>query len=159
MDRDFNRIVQNYSDSLLRIAIHYTNNLGEAEDIVQTVYLKLLQNNIIFESDEHEKAWLIRVCINLCKDLLKSSRIKKVGPLLDNDLDNQESYTIPDETYPILSHVRNLPQKQKTAIYLFYYEDKPVAEIAKLMGANQSTVLSWLRRGREKLKLTLKEEF
>ncbi|MEG1863541.1 MAG: sigma-70 family RNA polymerase sigma factor, partial [Oscillospiraceae bacterium] len=130
-----------------------------AEDILQTVYLKLLQSPIIFQSDEHEKAWLIRVCINLCKDMLKSSRIKKVSPLSDIDLTVGADDEAVDEPYPILSYVRNLSPKQKAAIYLHYYEDKSVAEIAKLMGTNQNTVLSWLRRGRENLKKSLKEEF
>ena len=78
MDRDFERIVNSHADMLLRICMHYTNNISDAEDAVQAAFLKLVEKNIIFDSPEHEKAWLIRVCINLCKDSMKSSWKKKV---------------------------------------------------------------------------------
>ena len=146
MNRDFDRIVNSYSDMLLRICMHYTKNLTDAEDMVQSTFLKLLENDTEFKSAEHEKAWLIRVCINLCKDTLKSSWHKKVGSIQDMEIQDKP-YEIEDNSY-ILSHVRTLPSKQKAAIYLFYYEDMPVNEIASTMGANQNTVLSWLRRGR-----------
>ena len=73
MDRNFERIVNSYADMLLRICMHYTNNISDAEDAVQAAFLKLVEKNIIFDSPEYEKAWLIRVCINLCKDSMKSS--------------------------------------------------------------------------------------
>ena len=69
----------------------------------------------------------------------------------------EHAFEIKDES-PLLSCIRSLPPKQKTAIYLFYYEDMPVAQIAGAMGANQSTVLSWLRRGRKALEKMIKEE-
>ena len=156
MDRDFNRIVNSYSDMLLRICMHYTKNLHDAQDMVQSAFLRLLENEIVFDSKEHEKAWLIRVCINLCKDNLKSSWNKKVDST--DELEIKDSpYEIEDESY-ILSHIRTLPAKQKAAIYLFYYEEMSVKEIAKAMGATQNTVLSWLRRGRKALEKLLKEE-
>ena len=156
MDRDFNRIVNSYADMLLRICMHYTKNTTDAEDIVQVTFLKLIENDVTFSSVEHEKAWLIRVCINLCKDNLKSSWNKKVGSIQDIEI-KDEPYDINEES-PILSYIRTLPPKQKAAIYLFYYEDMPVNEIAIAMGANQNTVLSWLRRGRKTLEKILKEE-
>ena len=156
MDRDFDRIVNSYADMLLRICMHYTKNISDAEDVVQTTFLKLVENNIIFESAEHEKAWLIRVCINLCKDRLKSSWNRKVYSVHDTEFKDQP-YEIQDES-PLLSYIRTLSPKQKTAVYLFYYEDMPVSRIATAMGANQNTVLSWLRRGRKALEKLLKEE-
>lgn len=156
MDRDFNRIVNSYADMLLRICMHYTKNTTDAEDIVQVTFLKLIENDVNFSSVEHEKAWLIRVCINLCKDALKSSWNKKVGSIQDIEI-KDEPYDINEES-PMLSYIRTLPPKQKAAIYLFYYEDMPVNEIAVAMGANQNTVLSWLRRGRKTLEKILKEE-
>lgn len=157
MDRDFNRIVNSYSDMLLRICIHYTKNKTDAEDVVQNVFLKLLESNISFENYEHEKAWLIRVCINLCKDNLKSSWHKKVHSINDEEI--KDGVFEIEEKSPILTYIRNLPSNQKIAIYLFYYEGIPVSEIASLMKSNQNTVLSWLRRGRKKLEKLLKEDF
>ena len=156
MDRDFDRIVNSYADMLLRICMHYTQNTADAEDVVQATFLKLVENNIIFNSAEHEKAWLIRVCINLCKDHLKSSWHNKVFSMRDKDFTDL-TYEF-SRQYPLLSYIRTLPPNQRTAIYLFYYEDMPVSEICQAMNAKQNTVLSWLRRGRKALEKMIKEE-
>jgi len=156
MEKDFERIVNSYSDSLLRICMHYTKNISDAQDIVQQTFLKLVEKNVHFENESHEKAWLIRVCINLCKDSLKSSWHKRVFSIQDNDF-TAPTYEISQPT-PLLDYIRTLPPNQRTAIYLFYYEDMQTAQIARAMGANQNTVLSWLRRGRKSLEKMLKEE-
>ncbi|MBQ8603241.1 MAG: sigma-70 family RNA polymerase sigma factor [Oscillospiraceae bacterium] len=156
MEKYFERIVYTYSDSLYRICMHYVKNTADAQDIVQQTFVKLIEKNINFESREHEKAWLIRVCINLCKDHLKSSWHSRVFSIQDQEFTSPE-YNIPDQ-YPLLNYIRTLPPNQRTAIYLFYYEDMPVNEICTVMGAKQNTVLSWLRRGRKALKKMIKEE-
>ena len=156
MDMDFERIVRTYGDSLYRIAVHYTANTRDAQDIVQQTFLKLVENRKNFESEEHEKAWLIRVCINLCKDNLKSSWHSKVSYIQERDF-SAPIYEI-DEKMPLLSYVKKLPRNQKAAIYLFYYEDMSVFQIAEVMNARQNTVLSWLNRGRKALKKILNEE-
>ena len=71
--REITRIVETYADMLLRLALNRTQNMSEAEDIVQTVYLRLLRAHPLFRSAAHEKAWLIRTAINLCKDDRKSA--------------------------------------------------------------------------------------
>lgn len=156
MDRDFNRIVNSYADMLLHICMHYTKNISDAEDIVQATFLKLVEYNKTFESYDHEKAWLIRVCINLCKDSLKSSWRKKVFSVEESQIPHPY-YEIGRDS-PILSCIHTLPPKQRTAIYLHYYEDMTAKEIATAMGTNQNTVLSWLRRGRKSLEKLLKED-
>ncbi len=156
MEKEFERIVYAYSDSLFRIAMHYMKNTADAQDIVQQTFLKLVEKNINFDNAEHEKAWLIRVCINLCKDSLKSSWRKKVTPI-ERIFHPSDTYEISDST-PVLDHIRRLHVNHRTAIYLFYYEDLPVSEIARIMGAKQNTVLSWLRRGRQALEKMIKEE-
>lgn len=153
---DRQRIVSEYSDMLYRIAMHYTKNTSDARDIVQQVFFKLVEKNPRFSGCDHEKAWLIRVCINLCKDLLKSSWHQKVST------GQEYSLTCRNENMPeegdLLEYIRKLPAKQRTAIYLFYYEDMPVKEIAAVMKSRQNTVLSWLSRGRKSLEKMLKEE-
>ncbi len=156
MEKEFERIVYTYSDNLFRIAMHYMKNPADAQDIVQQTFLKLVEKSINFENADHEKAWLIRVCINLCKDSLKSSWRKKVTPLDSIPLPS-DTYEISDST-PILNHIRQLSPNHRAAIYMFYYEDLPVSEIARIMGAKQNTVLSWLRRGRKTLEKMIKEE-
>ena len=153
MDRNFDRIVNSYADMLLRICMHYTNNISDAEDVVQAAFLKLVEKNVVFESLDHEKAWLIRVCINLCKDSLKSSWKKKVHSVHDREFKDQP-YEIADES-PLLSYIRTLPPKQKTAIYLFYYEDMQVKEIAEILDISENNVKTRLSRGRSLLKEAL----
>lgn len=156
MEKDFERIVCTYSDSLYRICMHYVKNTADAQDIVQQTFIKLIEKQPQFESRDHEKAWLIRVCINLCKDRLKSSWHSRVFSIQDKEF-TAPLYEFPDQ-YPLLNYIRTLPPNQRAAIYLFYYEDMPVSEICRAMNAKQNTVLSWLRRGRKSLKKMIKEE-
>lgn len=153
MDRDFERIVNTYADMLFRICMHYSQTAADGEDIVQQTFLKIIEKNIVFENPEHEKAWLIRVCINLCKDNLKSKKRKSdsFSPL------TKESSPCFDRLY-ITDQIRRLPSKHKAAIYLFYYENMSVNEIAETMQEKPNTVLSYLNRGRKKLAKLLKEE-
>ena len=153
---NFERIVYSHGDRLDKIAMHYVKNQSDAQDIVQQTFLRLLEHNKEFESADHEKAWLIRVCINLCKDSLKSNWTKKVISIQDQDF-AAPTYEIRSDT-PLLDDIRTLPPNQKTAIYLFYYENMQVAEIAGIMSAKPNTVLSWLRRGRKALEKIVKEE-
>ena len=105
-----------------------------------------------FESAEHEKAWLLRVAINRCRDLTRAAHQK------DTELD--ENLPAPDafEDGSVLDAVRALPENYRNAIYLHYYEGYTAAEIGRMMGAPSNTVLSWLRRARAQLHTMLKEE-
>ena len=152
----YEQIVRKNIDTVYRIAISYTKTPADADDIVQQTFIKLIEKQPQFESRDHEKAWLIRVCINLCKDRLKSSWHSRVFSIQDKEF-TAPLYEFPDQ-YPLLNYIRTLPPNQRAAIYLFYYEDMPVNEICRAMNAKQNTVLSWLRRGRKALEKMIKEE-
>lgn len=153
MDRDFERIVATYADMLFKISMHYVKNPADAEDIVQQTFLKIIETDSCFSSPTHEKAWLIRVCANLCKDSLKHHS-RKAQPL-----DGLEGTVEKDaDSFYIVDQIRTLPPKQRLAVYLFYYENMSVAEIAATMEEKQNTVLSHLNRGRKRLKKMLKED-
>ena len=124
----------------------------EAEDVVQDVFEKLLHYNGIFESEEHLKAWLLRVAINRCRDLTRAAHQK------DTELD--ENLPAPDafEDGSVLDAVRSLPENYRNAIYLHYYEGYTAAEVGRMLGAPTNTVLSWLRRARAQLHTMLREE-
>ena len=125
----------------------------EAEDVVQDVFEKLLHYNGIFESEEHLKAWLLRVAINRCRDLTRAAHQK------DTELD--ENLPAPDvlaEDGSVLDAIRTLPENYRNAIYLHYYEGYTAAEIGRMMAVPTNTVLSWLRRARAQLHTMLKEE-
>jgi len=119
----FTLAVQKYSDAVYRAAIHNSRCTADAEDVVQDVYEKLLHYNGTFESEEHLKAWLLRVAINRCRDLTRAAHQK------DTELD--ENLPAPDafEDGSVLDAVRALPENYRNAIYLHYYEGYTAAEL------------------------------
>lgn len=150
---DIERVVEAYSDMLLRVALHYTKNQSDAEDAVQTVFLKLLKIAPTFASEEHEKAWLIRVTANQCKDLLRSAWKRKTGALEDVHAAPQE------KGFEVLSVVRELPEKYRDTVYLYYYEGYSTAEIAGMLGVAPGTIESRLHRARARLRGLMEGEW
>ena len=149
---DFEAVVTKHENRLYRTALAITGNMSDAEDIVQEAFLRAYEKAPEFASDEHEKAWLIRVTINLCNSRLRSPWRKLMVPLL-------EFYpTSEPEQHELLEQIMALPPKYRTVIHLFYYEGYPIKDIAKLTGQKESTVRSHLTRARQKLKSILKEE-
>ena len=147
----FTLAVQRYSDTVYRAALHNCSCAADAEDVVQDVFEKLLNYHGSFESEEHLKAWLLRVAINRCRDLARAAHQK------DTELD--ENLPAPEmEDCSVLDAVSALPENYRNAIYLHYYEGYTAAEIGRMLGAPTNTVLSWLRRARAQLHTMLKEE-
>ena len=141
----FNR----YRDDVYRLAVNYTHNPQEAEDVSQTVFLKLVEQGEL--TPGKEKAWLMQVTANECRSLLRSGWWKRTAPLDDTVPAPQ---TQADET---IQAVMALPPKYRVVIYLRYYENYTTTEIAQLLKISQSTVTTRLSRGRERLKILLKE--
>ena len=146
-------IVEKYFDTVYRLALSQTQDSHRADDIVQDVFVKYINSDKDFESEEHIKAWLIRVTINCCKSSFTNSWVKNTVPLTD-DL----TFEIPEQE-DIYFAVAKLPQKYRAAIHLFYYEDLSIKEIARYLKAKESTVKSHLHRGREMLKEILKGRY
>lgn len=139
-----------YSDLVRRICFIYLHNSADVDDVFQEVFLKLLQNNSRFESAEHEKAWLIRVTINKCKDILKSFWRKKMVSIEGMELPFEDQ-----AENELLQVVLSLPDKYKDVIYLFYYEEYTVPEMAQLLNKKVNTIYSHLHRARELMKQKL----
>lgn len=149
---DIEEFVSKYENRLYRTAIAIIGNKADAEDIVQDVFVKVIEKRPIFQSLEHETAWLIRVTANLCKSRLRSSWWKKTVPLL-------ESYPAQtEEQNHLMETILLLPAKYRVVIHLFYYEGYTTKEIAEMTDQKESTVRSLLTRARQKLKSFLKEE-
>ena len=149
-DGDIVRIVETYSDMLLRIALNRVKSLPAAEDIVQGVFERLMRRRPIFESREHEKAWLIRTAVNLClSDLRTESRHGSV-PLSENIA---QEYG--EDTSDVLEAVQTLPTPDRYAVYLYYYEGYGIKDIGKLLKEPDGTISSRLSRARKKLKALL----
>lgn len=146
MQKDVNEIIEKYADMVYRIAITRCGTVENAEDVFQDVFMKFSEKNPRFENSEHEKAWFIRVTINLTKNLKQSSWNKKVVTLDESIIFEKK------EENDIFSIVCELPQNYRTVIYLLYYEGYKVKEISDLMKTSEGTIKTWLFRAREILK-------
>jgi len=141
-DKRIQNAVRAYALGLVRLAFAYFKNVPDAEDIVQDVFLAYMLKAPKFDSGEHEKAWLIRVTANKCKDYLKSVWRRKRAPM-------------PEEHAALLQAVMALDEKYRLPVYLHYFDDLSIKDIAKLLKANASTVGTRLERGRKALKDSL----
>ena len=153
--REIDNIVEQYGNTLYKLAMHHVHNHSIAEDIVQDTFMKYLYKAPEFNDVQHEKAWLLRVASQLCKDYLKHWWLKKRTHIAYEELAIEGD----SETYELLEVVRQLPFHQRNAVYLYYYEDMSVREIADIYHVKESTVSSWLFRARKKLKELLKGEW
>lgn len=148
--KNINYIVNAYGDMLFRVAYQYTRNRSEAEDVTQDVFVAMLKK-MPFKSEEHLKAWLIRVAINKSINYLKSNRKKVLS--LDENIDVEAKHSETDE----IEELQELPEFDRSVIYLYYYEGYSIKEIAKITGKSANSINIRLFRAREKLKTLLEE--
>ena len=153
-EEEANRAIDRYADTVRRICMVHLKNYSDTEDIFQTVFLKYILYPEPFESEEHEKAWIIRVTINACRDLLKSFFHSRTVPL---DSLIEKPGEIPEDHREILEAVLSLPAKYKDAVYLYYFEGYSASEIASILKKNVNTVYTLLNRARHLLKNRLEE--
>ena len=150
-EKEARRLVTSYADMILRISTNYLKNVSESEDVCQTVFLKYMTSDHDFDSPEHEKAWVIRTAINVCKDELKSAFFRRTTGF--DELGDIKAPTVPD--LGITEEVMKLPKNYRISIYLYYYEGYSVKEIADVLGKKESAIKAYLSRGRKKLKLAI----
>lgn len=148
-----------YGDMIVRLAFSCLKSREDAEDVLQDVMLKMLENQPAFESGEHEKAWLIRVTINICRNRLRSPwrRHKELDETLPEDTGNGQWEAVLKEESGVMAAVLALPEKYREVIHLFYYEDYSIIQISKILHKKESTIRSLLHRARNLLKESLKE--
>ncbi len=146
-------LVNRWSDVILRVAYTWTGSPQDAQDVCQTVLLKMLTHPQRFDEPDRERSFLLRVTINCCKDLKKSAWARK-RVSLEAAADAAVTMPEPGES-PVLEAVLALPEKYRQAVYLRYYEEYGVDEIAALMGCRAAQVSTWLYRGKAKLRTML----
>lgn len=151
-EEDINRAIGQYADMVKRICVLHLKNHADTEDIFQTVFLKYALHTSAFQSEEHEKAWLIRVTLNACRDLLRSFFRSRTVPLEEIA---RQAAAADEESQDVLRAVLQLPEKYRRAIYLHYYEGYTAPQIGRLLGKNTNTVYTLLTRGRQLLKQEL----
>ena len=156
VNNDLDTLFQTYGDMIYRLALVRTRSVADAEDVVQEVFLRCLKSAPVFLSAEHQKAWLLKVTLNCSKSLLGSAfRRHSVAEDAAGQLVSEDEPA--DST--VYDAVMRLPEKYRTAIHLYYYEDYAVKEIAQMMRTSESTVKSWLHRARGMLKEELGGEY
>ena len=153
-NRQAERLLDRYGQSVLRLSYAYLHNMSDAEEILQDTLVQFLKTSPVFDSPDHEKAWLLRVASNLCKNRLIYDRRRRADPLRE---------TLAQEDRPDLSFVweavRSLPPGYRETLHLFYQEGYSTGEIARLLGQKETTVRTHLARGREKLRAILGEAY
>lgn len=149
-DDYISELVQSYSDMVLRIAFTYLKNSADAQDVCQEVFIQIVKLQKTFKHAEHEKAWIIRVMINRCKDMIRGPWKRLFSPLGDAVIPIKD-----EQNKEVVAHVMELPQKYRIVIYLYYFENYSTAEIAQLLDKKESTVRTQLKRARELLKTNM----
>ena len=141
-------LAQTYADAILRLSYTYLKNTHDAQDICQTVFVKLLTEPREFDSPDHERAYILRMAANACKDLLKSPWRKRTC-----GLEACAQVPAPEAADgSLLAAVNSLPPHYRAVIYLYYYEGYQASEIGAILGVPAATVHTRLARGRAKLK-------
>lgn len=150
-NNEIDEVINLYSNMVYKIALAYTKNIPSAEDVFQTTFLKYMESGKEFETEEHRKAWLIKVALNECKRIYRSAYFRHTVPLEDIYMAQEE------ESDQIFNEVMKLPLKYRKVIHLFYYEELSIKQISELLELKESTVTSQLTRARQQLKRFLLE--
>ena len=152
-DEKFLMAYEKYKNTVYSVIFSSVRNTDDAYELSQDTFIKLYTYDGSFDSEEHIKAWLIRVAINSCNNHFRSRKHISASPIPD-DLPGDELR----DTDELLAEVMKLPEKYRVPLHLFYYEDYSITEIAKVLDLPDSTVKTRLKRGRDKLKKTLRKE-
>lgn len=154
INRRAEKILDTYGNSILRYAYSYLHNMSDAEEVLQDTLVQFLKTAPVFETQQHEKAWLLRVAGNLSKNRLDYNKVRMTDELNDELVaENREDLSF------VWDAVKALPENYREVIHLFYYEGYSTKQIAKLLQKKETTVRSDLHRGREKLRVVLKEAY
>lgn len=146
-------VILRYYKMVYRLAFARTGRREDAEEITQEVFLRFLHKAPEFTSEEHQKAWLLRVTVNCCNSILRSFWRRQVGELTE-DVPFEEK-----EDLLLYRELQKLPEKYRQVIHLFYYEEMSVAEIAGLLHGKESTIRTQLTRARAMLKEVLGDDY
>ena len=154
-DKELAEIYMRHSKTVYRVCFAFMKNPADTEDAVQDTFFRLIKSGPLFESEEHEKAWLIRIAANICKNVLRHWWRKRENIEDFYDLPSTELLEIDD----VFREVMDLPDKYKTVVYLYYYEGYTSVEIADILKKPQSTIRNYLHEARAILKERLGDDF
>ncbi len=159
MEKEKEEPFAKYKDLLYRVAFSNMKNKSDAEDVVQETFCRYLKTKPVFAGENHEKNWFIRVAINICRDIQKSAWVSRTVGFDEVPESEMKHFALPyQDTLSdgkedgMLWHVMGLAAAYRNPLYLFYYEDYSVQEIAQIMELEEGTVKTRLRRGRQMIK-------
>jgi len=157
-DSEITEIYERRKLTVYRVCFAYMKNTADTEDAVQETFFRLIKTGASFENDEHEKAWLIRTATNICKNMLrhwwrKRENLEDYVNLCDKE--NNNGFEISE----VFAAVMGLPEKYKTAVYLYYYEGYNSVEISNILFKPQSTIRNYLHEARSLLRKKLGGDF
>ena len=147
-------LLNDYGNSVLRMAYSYLHNTSDAEDVLQDTIIRFIKDRPMFESTLHEKAWVMRVAINICKNKIRYNKIRTTDELSEELMSEEK-----EDLAFVWEAVKSLPVKYREVTHLYYHEGYSTSQIASLLGKNEQTGRSLLHRARKKLKLILKEVY
>lgn len=147
--QEYKRLTNLYIDMVYRVALNGCKNKYDADDIVQETFLKLLKCKKQFESDEHVRNWLLRVAVNECNSMWNSSWHKKV--VLKDEQDEKLVFETQEQS-DLYELVMQMSPKYRQVIYLYYFEEFSVREVASILKISETAVQTRLQRARNKLK-------
>lgn len=150
----FNEALRLYQDTVYRTALHVTGCPQDAEDAVQEVFLRLFTQKTPFDGPEHQRRWLLRVTVNVCRDMLRSPWRRRRASL--TEIPDVPAFDRPEQG-DLYREVLALPEKYRTVLYLFYYEELSVREIGEVLGLKTTAVTTRLHRARGLLREKLTE--
>ena len=139
-EKTYEEVIKRNSETVYRLAYSLVKTQSDADDIYQEVFLRYVRKAPVFDSKEHEKAWFMRVTINCCKNFWKSPWMQRRSVLEKDVLEKEASCEGKDENQRLIEIVKQLPEKYRVVIHLFYYEELSIKEIAKITKSKTSTV-------------------
>lgn len=153
-DENIERIIQVHGDRLFRMCAVMLGNADDAEDAVQETVIRYFQKAPQFENEEHEKAWLLRVASNWCRDML---RFRTRHP--QKDIDSLYDLAAEKPGSDILDALMTLPEKFRLVMLLYYVEEYRIGEIAQIIRKTPSAVKMRLHKGRKLLGEIYRKEY
>ncbi|MBR5545462.1 MAG: sigma-70 family RNA polymerase sigma factor [Clostridia bacterium] len=156
---NFEELYEKYATDVLRVSYFYLGDRQKAEDVCQDVFVRLMTNAPELE-EGREKAWLLKVALNRCRDLWRGAWLKRVvlGSPVFETIPAPDETSRRDEEEVMMAAIHRLPAAFREAILLYYYQGYGIGEIAEMLELPEGTISSRLSRARKKLEEILKEE-
>lgn len=154
-NHEFERIVNQYQKTLLRMCYLYLRDKALAEDAVQDTFIKVYRNMNKFRGDSSEKTWIMKIAMNTCHDIHRSNWFRMIDHQISPEMLPEASVPFDKHEDDLVEAVMKLPVKLREVILLYYYQDMPITEIADSLNLSQSSVSGRLKRARDKLRTVL----